>query len=83
MLYIRHMIRTQVYLPKPLYDNISSVAKKEQKAAAQIIRELLEEGVTKKSRGANAGKALLNLSKLGMRGPKDLSTNLDQYMYGR
>ena len=75
------MIRTQVYLPKPLYDNISAVAKKEQKAAAQIIRDLLEEGIIKKVKGANAGKALLKLSKIGARGPRDLSTNLDKYLY--
>jgi len=75
------MIRTQVYLPKLLYDNISTVAKKEQKAAAQIVRELLEEGITKKTKSANSGKALLKLSRIKARGPRNLSINLDKYLY--
>ena len=83
MLYIRHMIRTQVYLPKPLYQNIDLVAKKEKKTKAAVIRELLDEGVSKK-RG-NAGKVLLEVAALAKKykwkGPRDLSTNHDKYLY--
>lgn len=83
MVYIRHMIRTQVYLPKQLYQTIDLVAKKERKAKAQVIREALEEGVRKKQ--ANAGKVLLEIAamakKYKWRGPKDLSTNHDKYLY--
>lgn len=83
MLYISHMIRTQVYLPKSLYQHIDLVAKKEKKAKAQVIREVLDEGL--KERHGNAGEALLRLAKLGkklnIRGPKDLSANIDKYLY--
>ena len=48
MLYISHMIRTQVYLPKDLYQHIDLVAKREKKAKAQVIREVLDEGIKKK-----------------------------------
>lgn len=77
------MIRTQVYLPKDLYQHIDLVAKREKKAKAQVIREVLDEGIKKKH--GNAGEALLRLAKLGeklnIRGPKDLSKNIDKYLY--
>ena len=79
------MIRTQVYLPKDLYRNIDLIAKREKKAKAQVIRDTLEEGINKKKAYKNAGQALLELAKLGeklnFRGPKDLSTNHDKYLY--
>lgn len=77
------MIRTQVYLPKQLYQSIDLVAKRERKAKAQVIREVLEKGIEQK-RG-NAGKVLLEVTamakKHGWKGPKDLSTNIDKYLY--
>ena len=83
MLYIKHIIRTQIYLPKQLYQIIDLVAKKERKAKAQVIREVLEEGVQKKQ--GNAGTALLELAKMAKKynwkGPKDLSKNIDKYLY--
>ena len=77
------MIRTQIYLPKQLYQTIDLVAKKEKKAKAQVIREVLEEGV--KSKQGNAGAELLKLAKMAKKynwkGPKDLSQNIDKYLY--
>ena len=85
MLYISHMIRTQVYLPKDLYRHIDLVAKREKKAKAQIIRDTLEEGLKKKMAHKNAGHVLLEIAamakKYQWRGPKDLSTNHDKYLY--
>lgn len=77
------MIRTQVYLPKQLYQNIDLVAKKEKKAKAQVIREALEKGIEQKRE--NGGKVLLEIAamakKRGWKGPKDLSINIDKYLY--
>jgi len=77
------MIRTQIYLPKELYQNLNLTAKKENKTKAQVIREALNEGL-KKKRG-NAAGALLELAQLGkklkLKGPKDLSQNIDKYLY--
>lgn len=82
MLYVRHMIRTQVYLPEILYKNVRLAARKQNKPAAQIIRELLEGGVKQKTKKTNAGDALLRLAKLAVRkGPRDLSVNIDKYLY--
>ena len=83
MLYISHMIRTQVYLPKDLYRNIDLIAKREKKAKAKIIREALEKSLAQKQ--GNAGDALLRIAKLAKKlnakGPKDLSANIDKYLY--
>lgn len=85
MLYIRHMmIRTQVYLPKTLYQELSLVARREKKAKAQVIRESLERAL-KEAKTETVGEAFLKLAEVGkklrLRGPKDLSTNHDKYLY--
>ncbi len=77
------MIRTQIYLPKQLYNHIRVVAQKEQKSSAQIIRELLEKSLSLKVKGVNAGEALLKLAKIQAKGSRDLSTNVDRYLYGK
>lgn len=83
MVYISHMIRTQIYLPKQLYQIIDLVAKREKKPKAQVIRDVLEEGIVKKQ--GNAGEALLEIARLGrklkLKGPRDLSKNIDKYLY--
>lgn len=85
MLYISHMIRTQVYLPKDLYRNIDLIAKREKKAKAQVIRDTLVEGLKKGKTHKAAGHVLLEIAamakKHNWRGPKDLSTNIDKYLY--
>jgi len=82
MVYIKHMIRTQVYLSTQLYQEIDIVAKKEKKAAAQVVRELLEEGLSvKKKQNSSIGRGLLALSKVNAYGPKDLSEKIDDYLY--
>lgn len=77
------MIRTQVYLPKQLYQTIDLVAKKERKPKAQVIREVLESGIEKKQK--NAGEVLLEIAAMAKKnkwkGPKDLSINIDKYLY--
>ena len=77
------MIRTQIYLPKELYQEIGLVAIKENKPKAQVIREVLEKDL-KKKRG-NAGEFLLEIAAMAKKnkwkGPKDLSKNIDKYLY--
>ena len=74
------MIRTQVYLPEELYQNIKLVAKKEKKSAAHVVRRALEKGLVAE-KGETIGKALMELAKIGAKGPKDLSENIDKYLY--
>lgn len=84
MLYVRHMIRTQVYLTENQYHSINLLAGREKKPAAQLIRELLERGLEQKNQ-ITAKDALLEFVKIGkktgMTGPTDLSTNIDKYLY--
>lgn len=77
------MLRTQVYLPEELDQDLKLLAKKEEKAVAELIRELLREGLARKKRKRkNAGDTLLDIAKLAGKGPGDLSTNLFDYLYG-
>ncbi|OGM31427.1 hypothetical protein A2630_01375 [Candidatus Woesebacteria bacterium RIFCSPHIGHO2_01_FULL_44_10] len=78
------MIRTQVYLPEDLYQELRLLARREEQPAAKVIRDLLKTGLKKrvKSKKRNAGDLLLEIAKIGARGPKDLSVNHDKYLYG-
>lgn len=85
MVYIRHMFRTQIYLPEDLYREIGFIAKREKKKKAQVIRETLKTGVDRKKTKQTAGEALLKLAamakKYNWKGPRDLSINHDKYLY--
>lgn len=78
------MIRTQVYLTPQIHKDIQSVAAREKKPAAQVIRELLADSLKRKDQ-MTIGEALQQIVDLGKRlktkGPKDLSTNIDKYLY--
>jgi len=77
------MIRTQIYLPKQLYQEIDLVAKREKKPKAQVIRESLERALEKKAEtiGEALGKLINAGKQFHLHGPKDLSTNHDKYLY--
>lgn len=75
------MIRTQVYFPDEIYTEVKVVAKKENKPTAQVVRELLEEGLNLKRQKSSIGKALRSLTSIKAKGPKDLSSNIDKYLY--
>jgi hypothetical protein len=83
------MIRTHVYLTEEQAQTIKLRSRQEQKPEAQVIRELVDRGLTVHALGAkrkSTGEALLELAdlgkKLGLTGPTDLSTNHDDYLYG-
>jgi hypothetical protein len=82
------MIRQQVYLTEEQVRDIKLRAKRERKREAEVIRELLSEGLktVKRQRQESTGDALLRLAKLGEKlgatGPADLSSRVDDYLYG-
>ena len=76
MVYSNHMIRTQVYLPKELYQRIRLKANQESKPAAQVVRELLEDGLVRQQQ-ETAGAALLRLAVIGGAGPADRVRRID------
>lgn len=81
------MLRTYLYVPEELNKEIAYMAKYNKKSKARIIREALEEGLTIIKKPKSGGvEALLKIAELGTRinakGPKDLSSNLDKYLWG-
>jgi predicted DNA-binding protein len=78
------MIRKQIYIPETMNEDLTKLAKVRGEPAAQIVREFIEEGVKKATEidytGKKALRSLMNIKARG--GPKDLSTNLDYYLYG-
>lgn len=78
------MIRTQVYLTDEQARDIKLRAKRENKHEAEVIRELLNEGIKKSANKAqeSTGESLLRLATIGGKGPSDLSSRVDDYLYG-
>ena len=82
------MIRTQVFLTEEQARDIKLRAKREKKREAEVIRELLNMGfnASQSPRGETTGEALLRLAKLGeklrVKAPADLSSRIDDYLYG-
>ena len=78
------MIRIQVYLTDELSRDIKLRARRENKREAEIIRELLSEGMKKSASKdqESTGESLLRLAAIGGKGPADLSSRVDDYLYG-
>ncbi|OGM12121.1 hypothetical protein A2Z22_03460 [Candidatus Woesebacteria bacterium RBG_16_34_12] len=73
------MIRTQVYLPEDLYNELKLLASTGKKTFSQLIREGVEVVVKrKKKRKKKFGEGFIGAIKGG---PKDLSKNIDYYLY--
>jgi len=78
------MIRTQVYFDESIHKKLLSLAKLHKKTMAQIVRESVEEKVKhlekKDTYGISFIQSLIDNAVAG--GPKDLSLNIDHYLYG-
>ncbi|MBI4991276.1 CopG family transcriptional regulator [Candidatus Gottesmanbacteria bacterium] len=75
------MIRTQVYLPEDLYRNLKLLSATSGMNFSELIREgakVVVEKKTKKRRKFDAWKDFVGVLKGG---PKDLSSNIDYYLY--
>jgi len=82
------MIRTQVFLTEEQARDIKLRAKREKKREAEVIRELLSKGLhaSRSTSGETTGEALLRLVSLGeklqVKAPADLSSRIDDILYG-
>jgi hypothetical protein len=82
------MIRTQVYLTEEKVRDIKLRAKRENKREAEVIRDLLSTGLdaSRSTRHETTGDALLRLTKPGeklqVKALADLSSRIDDYLYG-
>jgi plasmid stability protein len=82
--YIQNMIRTQLYISEEAHRNLRMLAEASGESMAKIVRDILEERLEHREENDYSGKqAVRSLLKLQFRGgPKDLSANLDHYLYG-
>lgn len=83
------MLRTQIYLPADQIRNLKRIAVEEDISLSLVIRKMIGDKLQEKKldlKKNNCGKWLLSLGKkaeeLKIKGPKDLATNLDKYLYG-
>ena len=78
------MIRTQIYLTEEQARDIKLRAKRENKREAEVIGELLSNSLktVPSDRRESTGESLLRLAAIGGKGPADLSTRIDNYLYG-
>lgn len=76
------MIRTQVYLPEDIHRDLMLLAKKEGTNFSSLIREgakvIIKKKTTRKKK--DFGKGFFGAG--GTKGPKDLSSKIDYYLYG-
>lgn len=73
-----------MYLDQSLRRDLIALAKREKKSMAEVARVILKEGVERKKKidtsGISVMEKLMNLNLKG--GPRDLSKNIDHYLYG-
>lgn len=81
------MLKTYLYIPDHLNTRINYAAAKQKKSKAEIIRFALEKGMNDVQQHENtSAQALLKIADVGekyqAKGPRDLSQNLDRYVWG-
>jgi hypothetical protein len=74
------MIQKQISLLKELDHKIRERAKRLKESEERVIKELIEQGL-KTSKPMPLGEGLRQLANFGIKGPRDLSQNIDTYLY--
>jgi predicted DNA-binding protein len=78
------MVRTQIYIPKNTHERLTHLARGINEPIAKIVRDFLEEALAKMPMDYSGKKALKAIAGLKLKGgPKDLSKNIDHYLYGK
>lgn len=81
------MLKTYLYLPEELNKKVESAAKRQKKSKAEVLRKAIEEGINTVEEQTSSGvEVLFKLAEIGKKynpkGPKDLSKNIDKYLWG-
>ena len=80
-MYNTNMIRTQIYIPDNLHQTAKFIAMHKDESLAKLLRQFIARGVKDEKRKLKT-KSLSSLAKLNItEGPKDLSSNMDKYLY--
>ena len=82
------MLKTYLYIPDYLEKRINHTARFQNKSKAEVMRQALERGLKKFKSQGNAGvEVLFKLAELGkkykLKGPKDSSVRMDEYLWGK
>lgn len=77
------MIRTQIYIPEDEHNDLMIVASQKKQPMAAVIRFFIKKGLREEKNIDKSGKSVLKklLAISTTKGPTDLSTNLDYYLY--
>lgn len=78
------MIATTIYMPRDLYARVDQAARMQKQPKAQIIRDLVADGLTKQRRDPDATRKFVEALKAMQfaGGIKDFAKNHDTYIWG-
>lgn len=82
------MNRTQVYLPKSQLTILRKEAQKKDTTVSEVIRTLIQENMVRhKIHSLKKHETLIQAAKrinaLDTKGPRDLASRVDKYLYGK
>ena len=85
------MLRTQIYLPENQIRQLKKIAAESNISLSEVVRRVVNKIIlgngVKTNKQQNTGQWLNQLAKeaknLGSKGPKDLASNVDKYLYGQ
>ncbi len=81
------MVKTYLYIPEQLDEQISRAVKAQKKSKAEVLRTAIQEGLdAMKKQKTGGAETLLKLAeiskKANFKGPRDGSINHDYYLWG-
>ncbi len=76
------MVQKSFYIDKPTYIELSQLASSQNLATAELMRRLIRTGINLlKDKPLQTTAFLQKLSSYDLKGPEDLSKNLDKYAW--
>lgn len=69
-------------MPENLYNELKLETQKAKLSVSELIRQAVWEKLTKIDQKGGL-KTLTRIAVIGAKGPKDLATNLEHYLYGK
>ena len=89
-MYVKHMLRTQVYLPYSQVKALKQMASEEEVSMSEVLRRLVGDKLIDQRPVKKVSKRkkhfldefLALAKKMKVSGPPDLATNMDKYLYG-
>lgn len=81
------MERTQIYLPKSQIKKLKELAQKKKTTFSELVRDAVEvqygpQKPLPQKKEETLPEFAARIQKMGFKGPKDLASNLDDYLYG-